>query len=100
MKKIRKILKWIKNLDPGPMLYGLLSAIGLLLVSLMISNLISLVIDFGTLRNWAFLVILLIFSIIFYFPIRKSHEFEIGYIMGFILDLILTIFLYLIPQKI
>ena len=92
-KKIKKIL----NLDSWMVVYGMLSNFGLIVISMLVGTFLGLIID-SELAGKLIPLIYLTLSIGFYFPMRISKDFRLGYIIGFILGELLLIRIYLLPS--
>ncbi len=87
-KKKKEVYKKVLSLNPWPINYGMLSSIGLLLVSMIILSLFGVIIDFGVAKRFILLGLYSIFGLIFYFPL-KGKEIKLGFIIGFILSMAL-----------
>ena len=85
MKKKKGLLNFLKSLDGILFLFGILSNLGIIIVSIAVTDIIE-----GIAKiNAEYLTLLIIplyilFSIGIYFAIGKSKSFKTGYISGFV----------------
>ncbi len=93
LKKIKRIL----DRDSWKILYGMFSNWGLIVISMLTGTFLGLITG-SELAGKLLPLIYLTLSIGFYLPIKKSKDFRLGYIIGFILGEILLIQIYLLSS--
>lgn len=89
MKKKKGLINFIKSLDDILLLFGLLSNLGIIIVSITIIDIIENLAKIDL--NYLIILIIplyILFSIGAYFIIGKSKSFKTGYVCGFIAGLI------------
>ncbi len=91
-KKINCLIKFFKSLNSPIVLFGLLTSLGIIIPTFVFLNILNGIINLNKIliSNLA-IIIQIIFSAGVYYLIGSSKSFKTGYLVGFIMSMIIVI---------